>query len=379
MSDQITAMVATHHLPEESMPWMTEARGIFGALVVFIDENRVTPGTESRARSVATRVHSQKFDTWYDGDRGAMARACESDWVFVIDYDEQLSPEWHHDAWRQILNTTELTHFWCPRRWVVPGGRYITSSPLWPDVQLRLLRNGIAGTAFPTKLHDLIYVPGRPGLFQHLGLYHHTLSLWSRAAREEKVRSYEALRPGGGLRRYYLYEDYSYRTAELPEAAVWEADGEVLQMDALTPDEIAAISLEVGAVPVSVGVAEAFWIDATVKNGTNRPLVAFPPYAVRLSYHWLDASTRQVVVFDGERSELFPCVPANHSMRYSMRIEAPAVPGKYLLQATMLQESVGWFEYVQPAILREFAMLVQDPTRFSGPRPTPDTGERSSP
>jgi hypothetical protein len=363
MSVQIKAMVSTHHLPEESMPWMTEARRVFGELVVFIDENRVTAGTESRARTVATRVHSHKVDTWYDGDWGAMARACESDWVFVIDYDEQLSPEWHDDAWRQILSTTELTHFWCPRRWVLPGGRYITSPPLWPDVQLRLLRNGIAGTAFPTKLHDLIHVPGGAGLLQHLGLYHHTLSLWPRAAREEKVRNYEALRPGGGLRRYYLYEDYSYRTAELPEAAVWDADGEVLQMDPLTPDAIAAISLEVGAVPVSVGVAEAFWIDATVKNGTDRPLVAFPPYAVRLSYHWLEQSTRQVVVFDGERSELFPCVPPNHCRQYSMRIEAPAAPGHYVLQATMLQESVGWFEYVQPAMLREFAVIVH-PSRL---------------
>jgi hypothetical protein len=116
-----------------------------------------------------------------------------------------------------------------------------------------------------------------------------------------------------------------------------------------------------------------------VKNGTNRPLVAFPPYAVRLSYHWLEASTRQVVVFDGERSELFPCVQPNHSMPYSMRVEAPAAPGNYVLQATMLQESVGWFEYAQPAILREFAVVVQDRTCFPGHTPARDAGARSSP
>jgi len=150
-------------------------------------------------------------------------------------------------------------------------------------------------------------------------------------------------------------------------------------MDALTPDAIAAISLEVGAVPVSVGAAEAFWIDATVKNGTNQPLVAFPPYAVRLSYHWLEESTRQVVVFDGERSELFPCVQPNHRLQYSMRVEAPAAPGKYVLQATMLQESVGWFEYVQPAILREFVVVVQDRTCLTGRQPARDLDARSSP
>jgi hypothetical protein len=360
MSVQIKAMLATHHLPEESMPWMAEVRRVFGELIIFIDENRVTAGTESRAKSVGTRVHHYKVNTWYDADWGAMASACKSDWVFVIDYDEQLSPEWWQDSWRQMLKTTEFTHFRCPRRWVVPGGRYITSSPFWPDLQLRLVRNGIAGTTFPTKLHDLIYVPGPGGLFQHLALYHHNLWLWSRAAREDKVRHYEGLRPGGGLRRYYLYEDFSYRTATLPEAMAWDRDREVLQMDALPPDAIARISLHVSAVPAAVGVSETFWIDATVKNATNRPLVALPPYAVHLAYHWIQESTRLMVMFEGERSDLFPCVRANDSMQCWMRVEAPSLPGKYILQATMLQESVYWFEDVQPGILQEFEVVVSD-------------------
>ena len=365
MSVQIQAMVATHHLPEEAMPWMAEARRVFGGLVLFIDQNRVTAGTENRAKAVASRVQSFKVDTWYDSDWGAMARECGSDWVFVIDYDEQLSPEWQQDGWRQILKTTELTHFWCPRRWVVPGGRYITSAPLWPDMQLRVLRNDVAGTEFPSKLHDLIHVPGRGGLLQHLGLYHHTLSLWSRAEREEKVRRYESQRSGGGLRRYYLYEDFRYQMASLPDATAWQPEREVLQMDPLAPDEIARISLAISGVPASVDAADVFWIDATVVNGTNRALVALPPYAVRLSYHWLETSTRQVAVFDGDRTELFPCVGAGGRGQYSMRVEAPAAPGTYVLQATMVQESVGWFEDVRPEMLREFAVVVRNTARES--------------
>jgi hypothetical protein len=369
MAAQITAMVATHHLPEESLPWMDEARRVLGNLVIFIDANRATPGTDARATSVATDVHHFEVDAWYDADWGAMARACESDWVLVVDYDEQLSPEWRQDDWRRLLDTTQYTRFWCPRRWVIPGGRYVDSWPLWPDVQLRLLRNGIEGTTFPNELHDLIHVPGPAGMLQHLGLYHHNLCLWPRAEREEKVRQYEALRPGGGLRRFYLYEDFNYRTEPIPPAAVWDADSEVLQMDPLTPDAIARISLDVGAVPASVGTSEAFWIDATVKNETAAPLVAMPPYAVRLSYHWKDASTGQVVLFDGDRSELFPCVPANGRRQYAMRIEAPERPGTYLLQTTMLQESVGWFEDLHPGILREFEISVGT-SRHQRPPPT---------
>ena len=358
MSAQIAAMCATHHLPEESVPWMEEARQILGELVIFLDENRVTDGTSMRAKSVATRVHHYKVDAWYDADWGAMARACESNWVLILDYDEQLSPDWQLDGWREILKTTKLTHFWCPRRWVVPGGQFITSWPLWPDLQLRVLRNGIDGTAFPTKLHDLITVPGPGGLFQHLGLFHHNLCLWSRAAREEKVRQYEELRSGGGLRRYYLYEDFHYRTAALPAAAAWNAGREVVQMNPLTPDQIARISLEVSGVPAAAGVSETFWIDAIVTNATDGPLVALPPYAVRLSYHWIQQSTRAMVAFDGDRSELFPCVEANASTHCAMRIQSPSAPGTYILQATMVQEFVCWFEDVQPDIVREFEVVV---------------------
>src|SRR6202030_804767 len=111
-------------LPEVAMPWMAEARSVFDELIVFIDENRAQAGVVNRAKEVANRVHLYKADTWYEWDLGSKARACESDWVFQIEYDEQLSPEWRQLKWRQILETTQFTHFWIPRHWIVPGQRY---------------------------------------------------------------------------------------------------------------------------------------------------------------------------------------------------------------------------------------------------------------
>ena len=355
---QIKALLTTHNLPEESLPWMAEAREVFGELIIFIDENRVTAGTESRARSVGTSVYHHRADTWFEWDLGAMARACESDWVFIIEYDEQLSPEWHQDSWRQILEKTESTHFWCPRRWVVPDGRYITSTPWWPDFQLRLLRNGVAGTTFPARAHDTIYVPGPGGHFQHLAIYHHVLWLWSRAAREDRVRYYEQLRPGHQVGHYYVYEDYECPTALLPEAMAWDADLQVMHMDTLEPDAVARISLDVGAVPEEVAVSEMFWVEVTVNNATDRLLAAVPPFPVHLSYHWIDESTHQMILFEGQRSEVFPGVQANDSLRCWMRVVAPSLPGKYILQTTMVQENVCWFEDVRPDILQEFQVLV---------------------
>lgn len=364
---RVNAMLATHDLSEEAMPWMAEVRDVFDELVIFIDQNRVTPGTLARAKEVGSRVHHHKADEWYQWDLAAMARACESDWVFLIERDEQLSPEWQQNQWRQILKTTQLTHFWCPRRWVVPAGRYITCEPWWPDFQLRLLRNNVQGTTFPTQLHDTIYVPGPSGFFRNLAIHHHVLWLCSRAIREERVRCYERLRPGGGLGHYYLYEDYAPPQSPLSKPVKLNVTREILCMEKLSSEKISKVSLEVHAVPREVRVSEMFWVDTESTNGTTKSISSYPPFPVHLAYHWVEKATRRMLVFDGNRTKLFPCVDASEAVRCRMTVMAPNEPGEYILQTTMVQEEVCWFEDVRPEILQEFAVRVTDGAKPSVP------------
>jgi hypothetical protein len=334
------------------MQWMSEARDVFGELIICLDEKRLTSGTESRAKSVGTQVHHHFVNAWYDRDLGSMIRACESDWVFIMDYDEQLSPEWRQNSWQRILERNEFTHFWCPRRHVVPGG------PYWPDYQLRLIRTGVAGTTFPSKLHECIYIPGDGAHLQHLALHHHNLWLLSRAAREDRARYYEQLLPGGGLGHRYLYEDYECPTAPLPKAMPLDADSEVLRMERLAPEEMAKVSIEVGAVPGEVHVSQMFWIGVTVKNGAYRMLSASLPFPVNLAYHWIHEATRSMVVFDGQRSEMHPYVQENTTVGFWMSVVAPSLPGKYILQTTMVQEGISWFEDARPEVMQEFVVVV---------------------
>jgi hypothetical protein len=355
---RITALVPTHHLPEESMAWMTEARNIFDEVIVLIDQKRATPGTVARAEKVATSVVRNNRDNWYDPDPFPLLAGCNGDWVFILDYDEQLSSEWQQDVWRQILETTNLTHFWCPRRWIVAGQQYIRAEPWWPDFQLRLFRNNLKGTTFPTKLHDTIYVPGLSACFRNLAIHHHVLWLCSRATRENRIRYYEQLRPGGALGHYYLYEDYRPPEASLPKPRTLNIDKEVCSMDKLKPADAAKLSLTVTGVPEALRTSEMFWLDAEVTNATSKLVCACPPFPVRLSYHWLHKRTGQMAIFDGNRSGLFPGLPANASMKYPMSILVPKEPGQYILQITMVQENVRWFESIRPEILQEFVVSV---------------------
>jgi len=356
---QVSALLKTHHLQEEVMPWMAEATGIFDELVIFIDEKRATPGTLEYARELSPHVHSYYSETWYGSDFASMARACAGDWVFLFDYDETLSPEWHQNGWRQILETTSATHFWIPRRWMASPDRYVISNPWCPDFQHRFFRNNLEGTVFPSKLHQSTVVPGSGGCFQHLAVNHHVLWFCSRAARENKVRLYEQLLPGGAEGQYYLFEDHAPRQAKLPDPVELDPSREISPMMRLSPEIIRDISLEVGRVPEEAGVSELFWVDVEVTNAGPETLHSRPPVLpVHLSYHWLEKATRRMCVWDGHRNGLFPDAPAHATTLYTMMVVAPDQPGQYLLQISIVQEEVCWFEQVQPGILQEFAVSV---------------------
>ena len=355
----ISGVVFTHHLPEEAMPWMADARDVFDELVIFIDEKRATPGTVSRAEKVASRVLPNKAETWYGADGHSLVAALKGDWRFTLDWDEALGPEWQQDGWRQILETTEFTHFWFPRHWVVAKERYITSNPWCPDFQLRLVRNRLEGTIFPRGLHDSAIVPGAGACFRNLTLDHHVLWLSARAAREEKVRFYEQLRPGRSEGHYYLFEDYAPREEKHPAPAPLDASREFLPMPKLSPETVRNVSIETGNVPKMVRTSERFWVDVKVTNATPETLHSRPPvWPVHLTYHWIDRATGSATIWDGYRSGLYPDAPPNSITLCTIMIIAPEQPGQYLLQISMVQEEVCWFEQAKPEILQEFDLLV---------------------
>lgn len=340
------------------MGWISESQKVFDEVIVLIDQKRATLGTVARAEKVATKVVLTNRDNWYEPDRFSLLADCKSDWVFILEYDEQLSPEWQQDGWHQLLEKTDLTHFWIPRRWIVPGQRYIRTDPWWPDFQLRLFRNNLKGTTFPARLHDTIYVPGPSACFRNLAIHHHVLWLCPRTTRETRMRYYEQLRPGGTLGYYYLYEDHAPAEATLPEVIELDLQREVIRMEKLLPEEVSKILLNVSAVPREVKASAMFWLRARVSNGLDRAIRAVVPHPVRLAYHWLEKSTREMVVYEGLRSGFFPGLEAKTAGRYDMTLLAPDQPGEYILQTTMVQEGVLWFESVRPHVVEEFEVAV---------------------
>jgi hypothetical protein len=68
-----------------------------------------------------------------------------------------------------------------------------------------------------------------------------------------------------------------------------------------------------------------------------------PPRPVALSYHWLDAGSGEIAVFDGVRFELPSDVPPGGTAIVRGTAVAPTRPGRYLLWWDLVHEHATWF------------------------------------
>ncbi len=83
-------------------------------------------------------------------------------------------------------------------------------------------------------------------------------------------------------------------------------------------------------------------IDVTLTNQGRLTWqsTATPPFA--LSYHWLDAGTEDVVIFDGLRTPFAQPVEPEDDVTMTARVRAPGYPGTYVLVWDVVQEHRTW-------------------------------------
>ena len=94
----------------------------------------------------------------------------------------------------------------------------------------------------------------------------------------------------------------------------------------------------------SIVSGEAVVVEVEVLNSGNQSWQGDLFRPINLSYHWLDGKSG-LVISEGIRSKL-PAggIPANATKRARAHIVAPNLAGEYILEITLVQETIGWFE-----------------------------------
>jgi hypothetical protein len=165
--------------------------------------------------------------------------------------------------------------------------------------------------------------------------------------------------PGGALAHYYLYEDYQPPELPIPMPVPFDSDRELLQSDPLDAEEAARLQIRVDEPPSELLAAKLFWIEARVHNGTSRAVGWGMPAPVHLSYHWLDRHSRETILFEGQRTALFPPVSSGGNTAYQMLIIAPPIAGQFILRVTLVQEGVLWLDEIGAPAVADFIVAIR--------------------
>lgn len=283
-----------------------------------------------------------------------MYERCKGDWILRVDDDETLCDAWTRERLREVLAASDATtNYFIPRKWLVPGDRYVCEMPVYPNFALRLFRNDPGIALVRETIHSQIAIAGPSGFFGDMHLLHWNYLIYSRAQREEKIGRYRQwspnMRPGAGL-AYYLYEDFNYDTA--PVAAMpaprWGDD----RLERWP----CCIDARVADVPV-LRAGRTYFISVDVRNRSNRMLAVSPhadPHpSPELCYgvHWFgaDAQTNAIVKTGVSWTPVWGPIAPGASERVLVQVAVPEVPGIYFVRPDVLQSGVGWFSQMPGA------------------------------
>jgi glycosyltransferase involved in cell wall biosynthesis len=349
---RLTLLILALNAEKELARILPELRDIGDEMVIGIDDT-TTDGTAEIARQFTDRVYPVPHGG-FCGRGGAedlnavecMLPYCRGDWVLRVDQDETLSPLWHDREYvGSLLSDRAATHFWLPRRWIVPpGDHYISNHHWYPDFQLRLFRNIPSLLAFNRTPHAPPAMAGQSRPLTDSWILHWDYVWHDRPTREAKVGFYRALETYTG-EEFYLYEEQRYEIRPLnfiyPLPSGEAADTE-------TPRGTGSFhaTLELLDWPAALQAGKAEPVLIGIRNNSNR---AFRPSSklvrpanVYLSYHWYTPE-REVYEWEGPRHDLPKPLRPGDAASCFVSVAAPEQPGDYLFQPDLLEEGVAWF------------------------------------
>jgi hypothetical protein len=98
--------------------------------------------------------------------------------------------------------------------------------------------------------------------------------------------------------------------------------------------------------------------EVTVTNDGSRTLLSVPPHPVHIGFQLTDAGGAVVGELEQRRAALPDPIAPGESVRLPVRLAAPDEPGHYALTFTLVQESIRWFDAVDPHNATRVPLLV---------------------
>ncbi|BAY96341.1 hypothetical protein NIES37_02730 [Tolypothrix tenuis PCC 7101] len=158
----------------------------------------------------------------------------------------------------------------------------------------------------------------------------------------------EPTHPGGSLVNKYSIQELRSATSLFAIAAHQPINQselkQRLQMQPLPYQVAEKLKLVVKDFPQNLVIGSDFEVSIELINHSQFIFNSFLPNPVHLSYHWMNEPGTNNIIFDGERTAIFPPLNPIAQNSYKVKIKIPQENGNYLLRLTLVQENVRWFD-----------------------------------
>jgi len=137
-----------------------ESVKLIGGDIILIDQQS-RDKTAALAKKKSIQTIEFPHSNYVEPARGFGIDQAKSDWVFILDADEQITPDLAEEI-KKAIRSSEFTHFRIPRknifidRWLKYGG-------WWPDRQIRLINRKYFKT-WPKTIHSTPVIAGKEGV-----------------------------------------------------------------------------------------------------------------------------------------------------------------------------------------------------------------------
>lgn len=156
----ITVVINTYNEEHNIEECIASTRLVADSVIVIDMES--TDKTVSLAKKAGARVHTFPFSSYVEPARNfGMQKAQGSDWVFILDADERITPQLSREI-RKVIEFDEHTYFKVPRKEMFARKVWLKHGGWWPNHQTRLIKYS-AFVSWPTRIHGTPTIKGTLG------------------------------------------------------------------------------------------------------------------------------------------------------------------------------------------------------------------------
>ncbi len=178
MENSITVVIHTHNTEKDIEECITSAKLLTDAVNVIDMES--SDKTVEIAKQHGASIFNVPMAHYVEPVREFGIRTAKTDWVFILDADERITPELANEIQGVIArtdttgrsnpitdsNSRMTTYFKVPRKNIFGRKKWLQHGNWWPDFQTRLIKLS-AFKSWPKKIHATPEIDGEVGLLKN--------------------------------------------------------------------------------------------------------------------------------------------------------------------------------------------------------------------